>query len=87
MAKAYLFSFKFDSIIQDIREGEGSNLADSDSAETTLITYKLNENGTLSSPDVKIIFYLKTKNLFYFIFRLEKINQSNLKLVNIKMAK
>ncbi len=52
LAKAYLFSFKYDHIIQDIREGEGSGLADQDSVEITVILYKLLENGTLSGPDV-----------------------------------
>ncbi len=61
MAKAYLFSFKFDHIIQDIREGEGSVLVDHDSVEITVNMYKLLENGTIQSIDVKffLFFFLK----------------------------
>ncbi|CAF0874127.1 unnamed protein product [Rotaria sp. Silwood1] len=51
VAKAYLFSFKFDHIIQDVREGEGSALVDHDSVEITVNQYKLLENGTVSSMD------------------------------------
>ncbi|UJR38405.1 hypothetical protein I4U23_031074 [Adineta vaga] len=51
VAKAYLFAFKFDHIIQEIRDGEGAVLVDGDGAETTVIQYKLLENGTLSSAD------------------------------------
>ncbi|CAF1530562.1 unnamed protein product [Adineta ricciae] len=51
LAKAYLLSFKFDHIIQQISEGEGSALVDNDSAEVTVVQYKLLENGTLSSAD------------------------------------
>ncbi|CAF3617892.1 unnamed protein product [Rotaria sordida] len=51
VAKAYLFSFKFDHITQDIREGEGSVLVDQDSVEITVNQYKLLENGTVSSID------------------------------------
>jgi hypothetical protein len=61
LAKAYLFSFKFDHIIQDIREGEGSVLVDHDSVEITVNMYKLLENGTIQSIDVKffLFFFLK----------------------------
>ncbi|CAF3639544.1 unnamed protein product [Adineta steineri] len=51
LAKAYLFAFKFDHIIQDIREGEGSALVDQDSAEITVNMQKLLENGTISPAD------------------------------------
>ncbi|CAF1612854.1 unnamed protein product [Rotaria magnacalcarata] len=51
VAKAYLLGFKFDHIIQDIREGEGSILADHDSAEIAVNQYKLLENGTVASAD------------------------------------
>ncbi|CAF2503528.1 unnamed protein product [Rotaria sp. Silwood2] len=51
VAKAYLFLFKFDHIIQDVREGEGSALVDHDSVEITVNQYKLLENGTVSSID------------------------------------
>lgn len=57
MAKAYLFLFKFDHIIQDVREGEGSVLADHDTVEVTVNTYKFLENGTIQATDVKIIFF------------------------------
>jgi len=56
VAKAYLFSFKFDHIIQDIREGEGSVLIDHETVEITLNNYKFLENGTIQPIDVKIIF-------------------------------
>ncbi|CAF4322449.1 unnamed protein product [Rotaria socialis] len=52
VAKAYLLGFKFDYIIQDIREGEGSILADHDSAEIAVNQYKLLENGTVASADM-----------------------------------
>lgn len=61
MAKAYLFAFKFDHIIQDIREGEGSVLVDNDSAEVTVNIYKLPENGTLSPADVKFFLFKNKK--------------------------
>ncbi len=52
LAKAYLFAFKFDHIIQDIKEGEGSPLVDYESVEVTVNIYKFLENGTLQSADV-----------------------------------
>jgi len=68
LAKAYLFSFKFDHIIQDIREGEGSVLVDHDSVEITVNMYKLLENGTIQSIDVKffVCFFLN-KNFIFFL--------------------
>jgi hypothetical protein len=68
LAKAYLLSFKFDYITQDIREGEGSALVDQDNVEITTNLYKLLENGTIStttSSDVKV-FHLEKKNKFVF---------------------
>jgi hypothetical protein len=76
VAKAYLFSFKFDSIIQNIQEGEGSALVDHDSVEILVHTYKFLENGTLQPNDVKknsLFFLFKIKISFFH--RLEKINQ------------
>lgn len=55
MAKAYLSSFKFEHITQDIREGEGSVLADNDSAEVNMNAYKALENGTIQPNDVSSI--------------------------------
>jgi hypothetical protein len=66
LAKAYLLAFKFDHIIQDIREGEGSNLADHDTVEVTMNTYQLTENGTLQANDVKLVFNKNKKFVFYF---------------------
>jgi hypothetical protein len=86
LAKAYLFSFKFDHIIQDIREGEGSALVDQDSAELTVNLYKLLENGTLSSADVKFFIFLFEK-IDFGLIRLQKVNQCDLKSAKIKMAK
>ena len=60
--------------MQQISEGEGSPLVDNDSAEVTVVQYKLLENGTLSSADVR------HKELFCFVqmtkllFRREIIN-------------
>jgi len=65
LAKAYLSSFKFDQLIQDIREGEGSVLADHDSVEITVIIYKILENGTISSADVKLFCFKKQENLLF----------------------
>ncbi len=64
MAKAYLFSFKFDHIIQDIRDGEGSVLTDHETVEITLNNYKFLENGIIQPIDVKIIY-------FFFVFQIK----------------
>ena len=57
LAKAYLLSFKFEHISQDIREGEGSVLADNDSAEVNMNAYKVLENGTIQPNDVSSIWF------------------------------
>lgn len=55
VAKAFLSAFKFEYLIQDIREGEGSALADHDGAEVTMNAFKVADDGTLSAPpDVKL---------------------------------
>jgi hypothetical protein len=53
LAKAYLSGFKFDHITQEIREGEGSPLADGEGVEIAVNTFKYLENGTIQSTDVK----------------------------------
>ena len=54
MAKAFLSGFKFDHLIQEIREGEGAALADHGSVEVTMNVYKVADNGTLTAvPDVR----------------------------------
>ena len=45
--------FKFDHIIQDIHEGEGSNFGEHESVEILLNTYKLLDNGAIQSTDVQ----------------------------------
>ncbi len=87
MAKAYLSSFKFEHIVQDIKEGEGSGLVDGEGVEIAVNVYKL-ENGTIQAGDVKLwIFYFCIFNKNFLFLSLVKANQSNLKLVNSKMAK
>lgn len=58
LAKAYLHGFKFDHIVQDIKDGESTGLVDGESAEVMINTYKLNENGTIQLTDVKMNFKL-----------------------------
>lgn len=82
MAKAYLFLFKFDHIIQDVREGEGSVLADHDTVEVTVNTYKFLENGTIQATDVKIIFFL-----FVFQIKISVFQSGENKPIKFKIGK
>ena len=94
LAKAYLFQFKYDSITQDIREGEGSVLGDQDSVEVILHTYKLTETGTLSlaSSDVSVRVCLgmsrKVNNPLQISFaRREKTSRFDSRSASSRMAK